>query len=167
MDRITHIETELQKALLTILSTTTLPGDYTYYNDVTVVNVDDEVIADERGDYPTVCIYLDPDEKIISGEQRAFRSKLTFKLVCSVANDDIVDSPRFEINQKMNEMLSDLKALFSHNYHINETVDITNMKTSRREYNTNGDSIRAGDLIVTIECIYTQSRINPNKNCSQ
>ena len=165
MDLITNIELEMKNSFLQILSTTTTGGGYTYYNDVTVVNVDDECVATERGDYPTISIYLEPDEKVLSGEQLAFMNEIYFKLVCSVSLNDPVDTPRFEINQKMNELLSDIKANISDNYNLNCSCDLVEIIRSRRVYNDNGDEFRAGDLIIDLKVKYVQSRLNPNRKC--
>ena len=168
MDPITNIELQLKEALLTIQSSTTLPGGYTYYNDVSVVNIDDECIAVERGDYPTFSIYLNPDEKVLSGRQRAYENELNIKLVGSVTldNDMDIDAPRFEINKKLSELWTDLKALFSFNYNLNCSCDINEIISMRRVYSNNNDQFRVGDIEVVLRIKYNQSRINPNLKCN-
>jgi len=161
MDRITDIELQLKNVLLNIDEETPLPN-YTFYNTVTVVNIDDEALALDRGDYPTIAIYLDPNETVLSGEQRAFRNKLSFKIVGSVSNDEPIDMPRFEINQKMNELYSDIKAVLSDNYQLNNSCDRVDIKSSTRKYLNDG--LRAGDIEIIIDVYYSQSRLNPNIN---
>jgi len=167
MDRLTSIELALKDVLLTIDSSVTNTQGYTYYNTVTVVNIDDECIADEYGSYPTIAIYLSPDEQIESGLQGAYRNTAYFNLKCTVVNDPDVSNPRFQINQKMNEVLSDLKERLSSNYHLNETVDLVTIMSSRRQYLNGGDEFRAGDLIVSLKVQYTQMRLNPDRNTCQ
>lgn len=159
MDRVTDIETQFKDVLLSIGDT--IPN-YTFYNDVTVVNIDDDALATDRGDFPTISIYLDPNEIVLNGEQRAFRNKLTFKLVGTVCNDEPIDMPKFEINKKMNELWSDLKAVLSHNYQLNNSCDRVDIKTLKRVYLNDG--LRAGNIEVSIDVYYSQSRLNPNVN---
>jgi uncharacterized protein YicC (UPF0701 family) len=89
-----------------------------------------------------------------------------FKLECGVTVDGEEDAPKFAINQKMNELLSDIKACISANYHLNDTADLTTILRSKREYTTAGDSYRAGNLIVYLKVHYSQSRLDPNRQCS-
>lgn len=166
IDPLTNIELEMKNVLLDIVVANPLPSGYVYYNDVTVVNVDDECVATERGDYPTISIYLNPDEKILSGEQHAYFNEVYFNLVCSVSLNDPVDTPRFEINKKMNEMLADIKGAFSANHTLNCACATTELLRSRRVYNTNGDEFRAGDIIIDLKVKYMQSRLDPNKTCN-
>lgn len=166
VDLLTAIELEFKKVMLDIKKTTTTAGGYTYFNTVTVVNIDDECVAKDRGDFPTISIYLDPNENILSGDQQAFENETFFKLVCSVALDEPVGTPRFAINKKMNEMLSDLKAVLSGNTSLNCSCDLVSPLTSNRVYNNDGDMFRAGDLIVRARVNYTQSRNNPLLQCN-
>jgi hypothetical protein len=167
MDLLTEIEVELANVLKLIQSTTTTPGGYTYYNDVTNTNLEDECIMIDRGDFPSIAIYQDPDEVVLSGEQAAYKNELKFKLVGSVSLDDIEsDTPKFDINKKMNELLSDIKQVLSDNYNLNCTCDMVEITRSTRVYNIQADVFRAGDLIVYITVTYMQSRANVNNRCT-
>lgn len=163
MDRITTIETELKNILLEIQTSSPL-SEYTFYNDVNIINIDDECVVMDRGDYPSISIYLNPNEQVISSSQRAYRNKLSFELVCSVSLNDVDDTPRFAINQKMSELVSDIKAILFEKYNLNCVCDLVEVGNHRRVYNTRGDIFRAGDVIIPITVTYSQSRINPNLN---
>lgn len=164
MDRLTAIETALKDVLLTIDSNTTTANGYTYYNTVNVVNIDDEAIADEYGDYPIITIYLEPNEIINAGNQSAFQNTAYFNIKCKVINDAGVENPRFQINQKLNTILSDIKEKLSANYHLNDTCDLVTILNSRRAYLPHDDEYHAGDLYIAIQVQYTQMRLNPNRN---
>jgi len=166
VDRLTSIEQELANVVKDINKAVPSPSGYVYYNTVVNTNIDDEVIMVDRGGYPVINIIMDPDETVLSGHQSAYMNEVGFKLVCGVALDSEVEFPRNAINQKMNELLSDIKACISANYHLNETADLTSILRSTRTYKTGGDNYRAGDLIVSLKIQYSQSRLDPNRNCS-
>lgn len=168
-DRLTEIE-EALKSVMESINGSTLPSGYQYYNTVGVVNIDDDALASDIADFPTVAIYMGEDgETGLEGEQHAYRNEVAMRLVVGVENAplSIVDTqlPRFEINKKMNTMLSDIKAALSNNYQLNGTCDLVTYVSSERDYTENGNALRAGDLIVDVNIIYTQSRLNPNENC--
>lgn len=163
MDRLTTIETALRDVLLTIDKTVTTANGYTYYNTVDVVNIDDEAMADEFGSYPMLTIYLNPDERINSGNQGAFMNTAYMDIKCKVINDANVTNPRFQINQKLNTILSDVKEKLSAEYHLNGTVDLVTILSSRRQYLNMGEEYRAGDLFISIKIDYTQRRLNPDQ----
>ena len=165
MDLLTNIELEMKNAMLDIQTSATSQG-YTYYNDVTTVNLEDECIAVERGNYPTVSIYMEPEERQLGGYQRVYSNEAYFRLVCSVTLDTETDTPRFAINTKMNELLADIKKTISANYNLNCSCDLVELLNSRRVYNTNADEFRAGDLIVHLKVKYVQSRNNPDLKCN-
>jgi hypothetical protein len=165
IDRLTDIELQMKNVLLEIQSTTTTPNGYTYFNDVTVVNMEDESLMLAYGDYPSINIYLDPEETVLSGEQNAYRSIAKYRLVGRVAVDDLTPQPRFAINEKMNTLLSDIKAVLSENFTLNCTCDRADIKRSLRIYNDDtGHNLRVGQLVVGVEVLYSQSRLNPILN---
>ena len=154
----------MKEVLLDIRVDTPLTN-YTFYNTVDLVNIDDECVAVERGQYPTISIYLEPEERILKGQARAYDNEVYFKLVGSVSLDEETDTPKFEINTLMNTLLSDIKAVISSNYSLNCSCTVCSITRSRRVYNTNADEFRAGDLIVDLTVRYNQSRNNPNIKC--
>jgi len=165
MDRLTNIEEEFKNVLLEIDTATTLASGYRYLNKVTVVNLEDEGLILDEGDFPAINIYLDPDEKIINGDQQSYRSIVKFKLVCKVAVDQLEVNPRFAINTKMNTLLSDLKAVLSYKYQLNCTCDRADIKRSMRLYNADtNNNLRVGQLVLEVDVLYSQSRLNPLLN---
>jgi len=165
LDLLTKIEEQLALIMKDIKTTTTLPSGYIYYNDVTITNIEDECVATSAGNFPTVSVYQKPNENILSGTQHAYENEVFFELVGSVSLDDPVDTPRFAINKKMNELLSDIKAVLSNNNSLNCSCELVEVLNSTRKYNNDGDEFRAGDLIVNLRVSYTQSRLNPNTRC--
>lgn len=166
MDLLTNIEKQLALIMKDIKKTTTLPSGYIYYNTVDITNIEDECVVADRGSFPTVSVYQEPNENILSGTQHAYENEVFFKLVGSVSNDNPVDTPRFAINKKMNELLADIKAVLSNNNDLNCSCELVEILNSNRKYNNDGDEFRAGDLIVNLRVSYTQSRLNPNTRCS-
>lgn len=162
-DRITMIEEGLADVLKTINTQTTLHGGYTFKNTVQAVNIDDEALVPE---FPSITIEMDGGERILSGEQHAFRNEVYYKLVCAVSLVEEEASPRRAINKMMNSLLDDVKATLSDNYHLNDSCDVVDILRSSRHYNKSGDVMRAGNLIIFIRITYSQSRLNPNRNCT-
>lgn len=170
MDRLTTIEQALASTMFEI-DGSTLASGYTYYNDVTVVNIDDEALAVNKADFPAISIYMDEDgEENIEGTQDSYENSVGFRIVCGIENElsDITSdvSPRRAINIKMNELLSDIKARLSVDNQLNYTAELVQYIRSEREYSEDGNALRAGDLVVYVEITYEQSRSNPNNNCS-
>ena len=166
MDRLTLIETELSNALLTIREDTPLP-EYTYYNTVELTNLEDECIILDRGNYPAISIYQDPDENTQKGLTQSYYNETSFRLECMVSLDDMhYDTPNFEINKKMNELLSDIKACLAYNSNLNCSCDSVEIYNSFRRKTTNGDERRVGNLVVRVRVKYYQSTKNPNLSCT-
>lgn len=165
MDRLSQIELELKNVLLGIDSSVTTGNGYTYFNTVTIVNMEDEGLILAYGDYPAINIYQDPEVTVLSGDQKAYMSMAKYKLVCKVTVDDLTPQPRFAINEKMNTLLSDIMAVISGNYNLNGVCNRVDIKRSLRLYNDESqNNLRVGQLIVGLEILYGQSRLNPLLN---
>jgi len=164
-DRITVIETALRDMVLKIRNDTPTPKGYVYFNTVTVTNIDDEAIVEEYDQYPTISIYLDPDEEILSGQANSYENELNVKFVCSVSNETPIGIPKFEINKKMNTVISDLKAVISQDTTLGGVCDIINLIRSQRTYADDGDIMRAGDIEIYANVQYSQSRTRPDLSC--
>ena len=159
---ITKIEEELKAQLLTILSTNSLPSGYTYYNDITVVNIEDEAIILDRGDYPSINIYLQPRIYPRRSGSDCTEYTLEFVLKCKVAiDDDIADTPQFEINSKLNDLLIDIEACIYSDRTINCSADTCDIIDARRVNTTNGDRFREANLEITLEIKYSSLDNNP------
>lgn len=158
MDRLSTIEQAFKDVLLTIDQNTVNPSGYVYYNTVTVVNQGDETV----GNYPKINIYLDPEEVALSGEQNAYRNTAKFKLICKVIVDDSTPNPTFAINQQMNSLLSDIKYVLSANYQLNGECDRADIVKSSRVYDEL--NVRLAQLVVYVDVLYSQSRLNPDIN---
>ena len=150
----------------------TTPSGYIFYNTVATVNIEDEAVTQNTTGFPAISI-MEGDgggEEILSGEQRAYRSEIFYELQCEVVNDitniNATTSPKNALKVKMNELLSDIKKAISDNPSLSDTCDLCSVIASKREYSDDGNVIRAGDLMVEISVIYSQSRINPNNNCA-
>ncbi len=162
--RLNQIEQGLTDTLLMIRKDTPSSYGYLYLNDITLVNCMDESLALAYTDYPYIN-FFQTDEQILGGEQRAYRSIAKYRLECRVAVDDLTPQPRFAINAQMNDMLDDLKAVLSDNYHLQCNVDRADIKYSRRIYNDeSGHNLRVGQLQVDIDILYSQSRQKPDTN---
>ncbi len=164
MDRLTEIEQALEAVFLGIREDTPTEYGHVYENTVTVVNIDDEAILDSVSDFPSVCVYLDGDEVILDGQANAYECELPFKFVCSVVNDSVEGLPLFDINRKMNSVLSDVKALISLDNTIGGVCDMVTLTSSKRVYSEDGHAIRAGDIEIYANVRYSQSRSRPKMN---
>lgn len=180
MDRLTTVEQEIANSLLTIdgqLQT----GGYQYYNNISIVNIEDEGLVATNtyitsgtqtsgfNPYPYVNIYLDPREDVIDLNANVYTNKAYFTLIGKVQNDNETDeaipqNSKFQINKKMNELLSDIKFNFGSNYQLNDTVERCRILNSERKYTLTNSVYRTGDLIVKVEVEYVQSIFNPNNN---
>lgn len=165
MDLLTSIEIELSNVFKQINEATPLPSGYEFYNTVDIVNIEDEAVAVEYGQYPLVEIYQDPDETQGSNYGRAYRNNVYFKIVCKVALEDEVENPQFRINQKQNEILSDIKAIISYNLSLNCKAQMVTILRSVRTKNIQGDVFRTGNLVVYLKVEYAQEQTNPNQPC--
>lgn len=164
MDRLTAIETQLKEVLLTIDGE--VDGTYTYLSEVKSVysEQDDEVVTIADGGYPSIVVTLEPDEVILSGESKAYRSLVNYVLECKVENTDPTVNPKQALKVLMNELAQDLKYALSKNYHLNGTCDIVTIRGFTRKYAKKGNVLRTGELMVRISIQYSQSRLNPAIN---
>ena len=171
MDRRTAIDNALATVMQSIDGSTTASG-YTFYNTVLTVNIEDEAVTANTTGFPAISIMEGDDggEEQLEGTQRAYRNEIEYKLMCEVQNDvadiNATTSPKNALKVKMNELLSDIKKAISDNPSLNDTCDLCSVLASKREYTDDGNILRAGDLIVDISVIYSQSRINPDNNCA-
>lgn len=163
-DRITIIEQALADMMLLIQKQSITPAGYQFFNSVNIVNVDDEAVATSYGEYPLVSIYLEEGEDILSGQANAYENQLNFMFRCSVDNDSPIGIPRFEINKKMNTILSDIKAVVSLDPTVGGVCDLITLVSSYRVYATDGNAMRAGDIEINATVIYSQSRSRPDLN---
>jgi hypothetical protein len=160
---ITTIEKELQRQLLTIRQANTLPSGYTYYNDVTLVNLDDESIILDRGDYPVVNIFLSP--VITPYRQGADCTQYTIDVLlkCKVSlEDESSDTPQYEINKKLNDLLIDIEACIYSDRTLNCSADTCDITSVKRVNTVNGDQMREADLHVSMSIKYISLDNNPN-----
>ena len=167
MDRITQIENGLKTVLEYIDGT--LKGQYQYINDVKSVyfEEEDEVVSVTKSTsnrYPTICIKMSPNETVLEGDAKAYVNEIFYTLECKVSLSVPTANPRQALKTKMNEMVQDVKAAISSNYHLNGTCDEASVLGSVREYYTNSDSLRNGQVNISIKIEYTQSRYNPAIN---
>lgn len=167
MDRITQIETGLQEVLIGIDGTQV--GVYQYLNDVKSVyfEQEDEVVSITKSidsGYPNIVVKMDPDETILEGESKAYQNLISYILECKVSLDKPVSNPKQALKTKMNELAQDVKFALSANDHLNDTCDDASITRLSRRYNTEGNALRSGDLIIYLNVIYTQSRLNPSIN---
>ena len=160
---ITDIERALKERLLTIDSSTTLAGGYTYYNTVTVVNVEDESVIMDRGDYPSINIYQQPEILPESLGNKCTEYTMRFRLLCKCAIDnDTEDTPNFAINSALNDMLLDIEGCLYDDSSIKCTVDNSKIISASRIPSVKGDKFRVADLEVYIEAVYSSMDNNPN-----
>lgn len=170
VDIITNIEEQIKAKLLTIDSTTTLPRGYKFFKDVTVVNIDDEAVAQSIGDYPTVSVYLEPEETIKDGNFQSYSNVDHFRLECSVGlkpESSGSGVPKFLINKEMNEILSDIKALFADDPSINCSCSNSHIKRGVRVYTTNGNAFRVGNINIFLDVGYYQLKDDPTVRCNR
>jgi len=165
MDLITNIETQMVECLKRIDVAVPAPSGYVYYNTVTIVNKTDEACALDFGEYPTIAVYMDTDENNEDAFANAFMNTIRFKIEGNVAITDESDNPRFDIRVKMNELLSDIKAIFGNYPTINCSCDNSHLTNSTRIYNVKNDEFRVGQLEVWVEVQYSQLRADPNYRC--
>lgn len=172
MDRRTAIDVALANVMQSIDGSTT-PSGYIFYNTVETVNIEDEAVTLNTTGFPAITI-MEGDgggEEILEGVQNAYRNEIFYELQCQVVNDiadvNATTSPKNALKRKMNQLLSDIKKAISDNPSISDTCDLCSVIASKREYDTaDGNIIRAGDLIVEMSVIYSQSRTNPDNNCA-
>lgn len=170
MDRLTTIETEIKTVLGYVqVPTSASPGVYNYYTSTGTVNIEDEVLSlDINLDDGMVnyCVYLDEPEynQEWSLCQNAYTNQDVFRICARVHQDDTQGNPKFAINVKMNEVLSDLKYLFGKYHSLNGKVAYIKYSRSERRYNPNNNRIMTGELDFYVTVIYSQSLTNPDLN---
>ena len=166
MDMLSFIELNLKETLKRIDMSTPAPSGYPYYNTVTIVNYTDEASGIDYGKYPMLNVYLEPGEDTKRFTANSYINQDRFKIEGKVALLDESDNPRFDINVKMNELLSDIKAVLGNHPTLNCSCDDCFIINSSREYNGNkADVFRVGQLNVWVTVKYSQLQNNPNKRC--
>lgn len=160
MDILTNIELQLTEVLKDIDNAVTTPAGYNYYNTVTVVNNTDDANATDFGLFPTVSVYQEPDEINKDELANAYFNKTSYVIEGNVALDNESDNPRFDINQKMNELLADIKTVLGTNPTLNCACDMTTITRSNRTYNNSGELFRVGQVRVYVTVQYKQLRTN-------
>jgi hypothetical protein len=154
--------------LLTIQApTSAVPSTYNYYTSAGTVNIEDEALSlainvdDSAVNYT---IYIAEPE--VNNEWSLGNCVLTnsvmFNIVGRVHGIGDESNPRFDINVKMNECLSDLKYLFGNNHTINNKCISARYARSERIYQDSNNRIQTADLNFYLMVTYTQSVRNPN-----
>lgn len=167
-DRITTIETKISDLIKTIVKPTTpVSGVYNYYTTCGTCNIEDEVLSlavnatDKLVNY---VIYLEEPE--INNEwsigQSAYTNTLNFRINARVHNVGSESNPKFDINQKMNEVISDFKYLFGANHTLVGTCNYARYLRSTRNVDASNNRILAGNIDIYVTVNYSQSLGNPN-----
>ena len=166
MDLVTTFETELATALLSI-SGQAIPSGYQYYNDVQAVNIIDEASSSDNNNYPMINIKMvNPDELIEQDSNSAYINTARYRLEGLVALENMEHpKPRYDIREKMNTLLSDIKACLWDNHTLNCSCDMVTLLSSSRVFNPNNNNSRVGQLEVEISITYSQRRDQPDKSC--
>jgi len=172
MDRITSIETELQTLISTIAvpiitSASPPPVGYQYYTSTGTVQIEDEVLSlatNVDSKMVNYVIYLDQPEvnEEWSIGQCAYTNTLMFRVVGRVHLLGSEGNPKFQINQKMNEVVSDFKYLFGSKHTLNGKCNYVRYMTSERRYNENNNRIFTAEIDIILMVNYSQSLNNPD-----
>ncbi len=169
MDRITSIETKIKDLLLTIqIPTSASPVDYNNYTSTGTVNIEDEVLSlDQNTNNKMVnyVIYLsDNGEQGLETSlgQNAFTNLIEFRIVGKVHNQGDEGNPRFTINQRMNEVVSDFKKLFGEHFDLDGLCLWCKYGRSTREYSDDGNRIMSAWITMYLSVMYSQSIKNPD-----
>ena len=168
MDRITTIETKLSDLIYTIQApTVATSGIYNYYTTTGQVNIEDEVLAlakntdDKRVNYE---IYINEPEynQEWSIGQNAYTNQIVFRVVGRVHLLGSEGNPKFQINQKMNEVVSDFKKLLYDNHTLGGKCNYARYVRSERVYNETNNRIMTAEIVMYISVNYSQSGTNPD-----
>jgi hypothetical protein len=175
VDRLTQIEDTIIDMLKSIDGTLQSTG-YTYYTSTGQVEIQDEVIGGmvnrSLGQYDHIDYTLEQDGPEINVEvDSCFFTNSTKYLIRGrvknkVINDKVGGSnPRRAIKIKCNQVLSDLKFLFSQKQgtQLYKMVNNFDYTESTREWYDGGTVDRAADVLVYFDLTYAQSHSNPNQ----
>jgi len=166
MDLVTIFEAELETVLMSI-SGQPLPSGYVYYNDVQAVNIVDEASASDHNNYPMINIKMvNPDEITEQDTNSSYMNTVKYRLEGLVSLEDMEDpKPKYAIREKMNTLLSDIKACLWNNYTLDCSCDMVTILNSSRVFNPSNDNSRVGQLVVNIAVSYSQRRDRPDRSC--
>lgn len=168
MDRLTTIESALSTYIQTIQApTSATSGVYNYYTTTGQVNIEDEVLALDKNTNNKMVnytIYLDEPEQNLEWSigQNAYTNQITFKVVAKVHLLGSEGNPKFQINQKMNEVLSDMKYMLYKNHTLGGKCNYVRYSRGERVYNETNNRILTAELTMYITVNYSQSGSNPD-----
>lgn len=169
--RLNVIEDNLAIILSTIAGQLDPDTGYQYHSTTGTVNVYDEVVSvntnldDKMVNYE---IEQNSDERkvYIQDGQNRIANEVDYKFIARLHNEGDETSPKRAIIRQMNEVLSDLKRVFSAD--LNNTVlkeaSSIDYNYSNRVFAEDGDKIHTGDLEAVFTIRYTQSIYNPDIN---
>lgn len=164
-NRITDIEEKL-KELLESIDGTIQPIGYTYHTKTGTVNIEDEVLSlanNTDNKMVNYCIYASDETGLDwSIGQNSYMSELVILISARVHNVGDEGNPKFAINERMNEVLSDFKHLLYKNNTIGRMVEIAKYTGSRRVYSATNNRITTGDIEIFINLQYSQQGENPD-----
>ena len=139
----------IKNLLLTIDGTLQTSG-YTYYTKTGIVNIVDDVLAMNSSTENNNILYniYQTDEGEDSEDTdigfNALLNTLTYRIECVVSNVGDEIQPRHSIKRRLNEVLSDLKALFGTNETLSGKALSAFYSSSVRKYATNNNRIKSG-----------------------
>lgn len=168
MDRITTIETTLSTLISTIqVPTSATSGVYNYYTTTGQVNIEDEVLALAKNTDNKMVnyeIYINEPEQNLEWSigQNAYTNQVVFRVVGRVHLLGSEGNPKFQINQKMNEVVSDFKYMLYKNHTLSGTCNYARYARSERVYNETNNRIMTADITLYIVVNYSQSGNNPD-----
>lgn len=167
MDLLTTIELNIKSTLEGIVAPTSATSGYDYYTTTGTVNIEDESLSlsintDNRMVNYVVTLDGNENNNTWSLGNSAYTNTVLFKVCARVHQDDTQGNPKFSINQKMNECLSDLKYAFGKNFTLNGKCEWIRYSRSNRVIHPSNNRIQTGDLECYFEVTYSQSMNNPN-----
>ena len=168
MDRLTTIETALADLIKTIqVPVTPTSGAYNYYTSTGQVNIEDEVLAlaqNTNNKMVNYTIYLNEPEQNLEWSigQNAYTNQIVFRIEARVHLVGTEGNPKFQINQKMNEVVSDFKYLLYKNHTLGGKCNFIRYDRSERMYNDSNNRIMTADVILYVVVNYSQSGSNPD-----
>lgn len=146
------------------------PNGYKYHTSSGQINIEDETTSDgvsrslEEYDHIDYLIEQeDGEENDEWGEGANVYTNIT-RYIITARVKNIVDSPtpKKDIKEKCDDVLSDLKYAFSQNVTLDGNAEYFHYSGSRRAYGASGDEIRTADLLCSFTLKYGQEFNNPD-----
>jgi hypothetical protein len=108
-----------------------------------------------------IYLYQPEVNEVWSIGQSAYTNTLMFRVCGRVHLLGSEGNPKFQINQKMNEVVSDFKYLLGNDHTLGGTCNWIRYVTSERRYNETNNRIFTAEVDIILSVNYSQSMKDP------